>query len=99
MCVVVRWLALWLVGVSVFSVIWSELLMVIIYGHQCTNLVDEPTSCLMQHIGAHGGGVMYFVYFCFRGEIGFLDFDDICMCVVNKLFELLKFVLIPFMLT
>ena len=30
--------------------------------------------------------------FCFRGELGFLDYDDICMCVVNKHFELLEFV-------
>ena len=29
---------------------------------------------------------------CFRGELGFLNFDDICMCVVNKQFDLLKFV-------
>ena len=21
--------------------------------------------------------------FCFRGEIGFLNYDDICMCVAN----------------
>ena len=30
---------------------------------------------------------------CFRGELGFLNCDDICMCVVNKQFEPLKFVL------
>ena len=29
--------------------------------------------------------------FKFRGELGFLNCDDICMCVVNKLFELLAF--------
>ena len=29
---------------------------------------------------------------CFRGELGFLNCDDICMCVVNKQFELLEFV-------
>ena len=28
-----------------------------------------------------------------------LNYDDICMCVVYKQFEILKFVLIPFMLT
>ena len=33
---------------------------------------------------------------CLRGELGFLNCDDICMCVVNKQFQLLKFVLIPF---
>ena len=35
---------------------------------------------------------MYFWYFGFRGELGFLNCDDVCMCVVNKQFELLKFV-------
>ena len=24
------------------------------------------------------------VRFCFRGEVGFLNCDDTCMCVVNK---------------
>ena len=31
-----------------------------------------------------------FVSFCFRSELGFLNCDDICMCVVNKQFELLE---------
>ena len=35
---------------------------------------------------------MYFGCFEFRGELGFLNFDDVCMCVVNKQFELLEFV-------
>ena len=30
--------------------------------------------------------------FDFRGELGFLNCDDVCMCVVNKQFELLEFV-------
>ena len=51
-----------------------------------SNEGDEPTSC-------HGGDEdMYFLCFCFRGELGFLDCDDICMCVVNKHFGLLEFV-------
>ena len=29
---------------------------------------------------------------CFMGELGFLNCDNICMCVVNKQFELLEFV-------
>ena len=29
---------------------------------------------------------MYFGRFCFRGELGLLNCDDICMCVVNKQF-------------
>ena len=35
---------------------------------------------------------MYIWSFCFRGELGFLNCDDICMCVANKQFELLQFV-------
>ena len=35
---------------------------------------------------------MYFGRFNFSGELGFLNCDDICMCVVNKQFELLEFV-------
>ena len=30
--------------------------------------------------------------FALRGELGFLNCDDICICVVNKQFELLEFV-------
>ena len=41
---------------------------------------QQPTSCIVQPIGAHGGEVMYFGCFWFRGELGFLDCDDICMC-------------------
>ena len=44
----------------------------------------------MQLIGAHGSKVMYFGNFWFRGELGFLNCDDICMCVMNKQFELLE---------
>ena len=36
--------------------------------------------------------ILYFGCVCFRGEIGFQNCDDICMCVVNKQFELLEFV-------
>ena len=35
---------------------------------------------------------MYFGCFGFRGELGFLNCDDTCMCVVNKQFELIEFV-------
>ena len=44
----------------------------------------------MQPIGAHCCEVMYSGCFGFRGELGFLNCDDICMCVVNKQFELLE---------
>ena len=57
-----------------------------------SNECNEPTSCLVQPIGTHGGEVMYFGCVCFRGEPGFLNCDNICMCVVNKQFELLEFV-------
>ena len=39
----------------------------------------------------HGGKVMYFMNFCFRYELGFLNCDDICICVVNMQPELLQF--------
>ena len=35
--------------------------------------------------------VCTFECFDFRGELGFLNCDDVCMCVVNKQFELLEF--------
>ena len=57
-----------------------------------SNECNEPTSCLVQLIGAHCCEVMYFGCFGFRGELGFLNCDDVCMCVVNKQFELLEFV-------
>ena len=60
---------------------------------------DVPTSCLVQPIVAHCCEVVYVGCFGFRGDLGFLNCVDICMCVVNKQFELLEFVLSPFMLT
>ena len=39
---------------------------------------------------AHCCEVMYFGRFDFRGELGFLNCDNICMCVVNKQFDLLS---------
>ena len=42
---------------------------------------------------------MYFWCFGVRGELGFLNCDDVCMYVVNKQFALLEFVLSQFMLT
>ena len=57
-----------------------------------SNECNKPTSCIVQPIGKYGGEVMYFGCVFFRGELGFLNCDDICMCVVNKQFELLGFV-------
>ena len=56
-----------------------------------SNECNEPTSCLVQPISAHCCEVMYFGCFGFRGKLGFLNCDDVCMCVVNKQFELLEF--------
>ena len=63
-----------------------------VYCSECNVVSNEPTSCLVQPIGTHGGKVMYFGCVCFRGELGFPNCDGICMCVVNKKFELLEFV-------
>ena len=41
---------------------------------------------------AHCCEVMYFGCFDFTGELGFLNRDAICMCVVNEQFELIEFV-------
>ena len=53
---------------------------------------QQPTSCLVQPFVVHCCEVMYFGCFDFGGELDFLNCDDICMCVVNKQFELLEFV-------
>ena len=60
--------------------------------HVCCSECNEPTSCLVQPISTHCCEAMYFGCFGFRGEPGFLNCDDVCMCVVNKQFELLEFV-------
>ena len=57
-----------------------------------SNECNEPISCLVQPIGAHCCEVMYFWCVGFRGELGFLNCYDVCMCVVNKQFELHEFV-------
>ena len=59
---------------------------------------EPPPFCLVQPIGAHCSEVMYFGCFSFRGELGVLNCDDVCMCVVNKQFEILEFLSL-FMLT
>ena len=50
---------------------------------------------IVQPIVAHCCKVMYFGCFEFMGELGFLNCDDICMCVVNKHVEVLELVFIP----
>ena len=51
------------------------------------NECNEPTPCLLQPLGTHGGDVMYFGCVYFGGEVVFLNCDDICMCAVNKRFD------------
>ena len=46
----------------------------------------------MQPIVVHCCEVMYIGCFDFRGELCFLNWDDICMRLMNKQFELLEFV-------
>ena len=57
-----------------------------------SNECNDLTSCLVQPIGSCCCEVMYFGCFGFRGELGFLNCDDVCMCVMNKQFEPLEFV-------
>ena len=57
-----------------------------------SNECNEPTSCLVQPVGARCCEIMYFMCFGFRGELGFLNCDDVCLCVVNKQFEVLEFI-------
>ena len=64
-------------------------------GSECnvvSNGCNEPTPCIVQDVGSHGGEVMYFGCVCFKGELAFLNCDDVCMCLVNNQFELLEFV-------
>ena len=56
------------------------------------SVMSPPPNLCNLSVRTHGGEVMYFRCFCFRGELGCLDCDDICMCGVNKHFELLEFV-------
>ena len=60
-----------------------------------SNAYKEHIPHLMQSIGSHGGEVIYFGRFCFSGELGILNCDDICMCAMIKLFELIGFVFEP----
>ena len=48
----------------------------------------------MQPIVAHCCEVMYFGCFDFRGELSFLNCDDICMYIVKKQFDLFEFVFV-----
>ena len=49
-------------------------------------IVMNPPPALCNNLSAST-----VVRLCTLGELGFLNCDDICMCVVNKQFELLEF--------
>ena len=57
-------------------------------------VMDVVFSVCIVRRGAVGARVweVYFGCVCFRGGLGILNCDDICICVVNKQFELLEFV-------
>ena len=74
---------------SVLCVLIVEGMSVVVNCDVVSNECNELISCLVQAIDAHCCEVMYFGCFSFRG---FLNCDDVCMCVVNKQFELLEFV-------
>ena len=61
-------------------------------GHPVMAWLPIRCSKHKQPIGTNDGKVMFFGCVCFRGELGFLKCDDSCICVVNKQFQLLKFV-------
>ena len=52
----------------------------------------SPYPALCNPIGMHGGEVMYFECVYLWGELGYMNCDDICMCVMNKQFELPEFI-------
>ena len=54
-----------------------------------SNEFKDPTSYLVQPIGAHCCEVMYFGWLALGVSfVGELKCDDSCMCVVNNQFEL-----------
>ena len=57
--------------------------------------VMSPPSALCNLSVRTAVKLCIFGVLAFRGELGFLNCDDVCMCVVNKQFELLEFVSDP----
>ena len=74
---------------SVVNVYLDHLKLCVVCINVVSNECNEPTSCLVQPIGAHSCEVMYFGCFGYRGELGILKCDNVTMCVVNKQFEFL----------
>ena len=62
-------------------------------GYVCCSECNVVSNECNEHLLLPCGEVMYFGCVCFWGELGLLKCDDICMCVVNKQFELLEFFL------
>ena len=59
---------------------------------ECYVVSDEPTPALCK-LSLHTVVKLCTLGVLTWGELGYLNCDDICMCVVNKQFERLKFVL------
>ena len=87
MFVVVWYLALLLLMTSAISCpLWSSISVRVPESGVCVHISGE-LSVLWKDLKI---GVTPFL--CFRGELGFLNCDNICMCVVNKQFEVLEFI-------
>ena len=54
--------------------------------------VKSPPPALCNLLVRTAVNLCMFGVFGFRGELGFLKCNDVCMCVVNKQFQLLEFV-------
>ena len=66
---------------------------------KCVSVVVNVMLCLMSVMSPPSAlcklsvsRVVKLCTFCFRGELGFRNCDDVCMCVVKKQYELLVFV-------
>ena len=88
-----------LYGSSVSCLLMVEVLFGVVNVMLSLMSVMSPPPALCNLLARHSGEVIYFWCVCFRGELGFLNCDDICMCVMNKQFELLEFVFDSVMLT
>ena len=62
----------------------------------CSDVMVSLMSVMSQHLPCanqpvpHCCEVTYFGCFGFKGELVFLNCDDVCMCVLNKQFDLLR---------
>ena len=58
------------------------------YIHVCNFDVFTVVNMYLEHLKLCLVCINSRRYVCFRGEFGFLNCDDRCMCIVNKQFEL-----------